>query len=149
RGGRTRRERERDRGSISARSLARTSTLLHSASGPEVRGSHSLSLSFSFSFSFSPILALLSRSHTRHLVLYLPLASPLNGISVLSDGPRAELRPCTFSLFLSPSAFLIPAVCRNISRALERHRARDRAITMRYEVDIVTNVMEPSTIFRD
>lgn len=25
----------------------------------------------------------------------------------------------------------------------------DSAITMRYEIDIVTNVMEPSTIFRD
>lgn len=30
-----------------------------------------------------------------------------------------------------------------------RSRARAIAITMRYEVDIVTNVMEPSTIFRD
>lgn len=48
------------------------------------------------------------RRDTHHGVVYLLLASPLNGISVLSDGPRAELRPCaSLARFLLPS-LLIP-----------------------------------------
>ncbi|KYM78991.1 hypothetical protein ALC53_10545, partial [Atta colombica] len=54
----------------------------------------------------------------------LLLVSPLNGISVLSDGPRAELRPCTslgrflplsivatYSHSLSLGSLLIPDLC--------------------------------------
>lgn len=111
----------------------------------------SLSLFFSPSPRSRPPL-----SPTGCTTAYLLLASPLNGISVLSDGPRAELRSCTsLARFFSPwpplpRLFSYSGSLRNIS--LERRcfsRLHDSAIIMRYEIDIVTDVMEPSTIFRD
>lgn len=123
-------------------------------SSDATRSSLPLSLSFFFSFSlpFSRSRPLLS---TGCAAAYLLLASPLNGISVLSDGPRAELRPCTsLARFFSswpplPRLFSYSGSLRNISRERRCASLHDSAITMRYEIDIVTNVMEPSTIFRD
>lgn len=83
--------------------------------GPALAGFLYRSLSFSV-FLFLPFpphcLALSApcsrRRDTHYGVVYLLLASPLNGISVLSDGPRAELRPCaSLARFLLPS-LLIP-----------------------------------------
>lgn len=73
---------------------------------------HSRSLSFSSSRPPpSP-----TRCTTAYLLL---LASPLNGISVLSDGPRAELRPCgSFSLPLPFS----PPFSRSLTRSFPRRR---------------------------
>lgn len=141
--------------------------------GPTSAGFLCRSLSFSV-FLFLPFpphcLALSApcsrRRDTHHGVVYLLLASPLNGISVLSDGPRAELRPCaSLARFLLPSLLIPESSLREyIARAasadarspllpshslsLSLFAARAIAITMRYEVDIVTNVMEPGTIFR-
>lgn len=82
--------------------------------GPASAGFLCRSLSFSvFLFLPFPLIAWpfpprSRRRDTHHGVVYLLLASPLNGISVLSDGPRAELRPCaSLARFLLPS-LLIP-----------------------------------------
>lgn len=74
----------------------RSSSLVRWRDRAQLRKRLPLSLSFFLSFlpppSPAPFRPVFSPMHRG--VAYLLLASPLNGISVLSDGPRAELRPC-------------------------------------------------------
>lgn len=87
--------------------------VLRRSSSIERKSRSSRLLSFSLFRPISPIPALLSRRHDAHTTAYLLLASPLNGISVLSDGPRAELRPCT-----SLARFLLLSVVATCSHSL-------------------------------
>ncbi|KYQ54265.1 hypothetical protein ALC60_06809, partial [Trachymyrmex zeteki] len=184
---RERREREREREKGWPRKYIRlltratsTDALLRSASGSEVKGSaircgignYSPERGRALLTFITELSASLGKQCASFnppcTTAYLLLASPLNGISVLSDGPRAELRPCTsLGRFLPLSVVARPALTlsrfssysgslRNISRErsaapilLFLFRLRDSDYNALYEVDIVTNVMEPSTIFRD